>query len=195
VDKTIFCVVGDHGEAFGEHGLLGHERIGYDEVYHVPWIIRSPSLVKPATKVTQPVSSVDVTPTLLALLGFNTDGVGFDGINVLGDIPHARKVYFCDWKHEGPTGFVRGDHKFIYNSANGTVSLYDLSADPLELTRVFAGGKTIYSSLSRNALAKKCFLAAGFVVGLTASAWPSTAPPLPISRPPYYRLRISFSRY
>jgi arylsulfatase A-like enzyme len=136
VDKTILCVVGDHGEAFGEHGLLGHERIGYDEVYHVPCIIRSPFLVKPATKVTQPVSSVDVTPTLLALLGFNTNGVGFDGINVLGHIPHGRKVYFCDWKHEGPTGFVKGDHKFIYNPTNGTVSLYDLSTDPLELTRV-----------------------------------------------------------
>ena len=36
-DNTIFCVIGDHGEAFGEHGLLGHERIAFDEVLRVPF--------------------------------------------------------------------------------------------------------------------------------------------------------------
>jgi lipoteichoic acid synthase len=30
-DDTIFCVVGDHGEAFGEHRMMGHERIAFDD--------------------------------------------------------------------------------------------------------------------------------------------------------------------
>ncbi|HPO10036.1 MAG TPA: two-component regulator propeller domain-containing protein, partial [bacterium] len=29
-DDTIFCVVGDHGEAFGEHRIHGHERVAYE---------------------------------------------------------------------------------------------------------------------------------------------------------------------
>ena len=144
-DKTILCVIADHGEAFGEHGLLGHERIAFDEVMRVPWVIRAPFLVEPGTKVVEPVSSVDVTPTLLGLLGFDAGTAGFDGANALADIPKNRKVYFSGWMQQGPAGFVQGDRKFIYNPANSsslsslpkgkTVSVYDLKADPLELQR------------------------------------------------------------
>ncbi len=135
-DNTILCVIGDHGEAFGEHGMFGHERIGFDEAYRVPWLIRYPSWMGPPRKVTRPVSSIDVTPTLLSLLGFNTTSVGFDGVDALGSIPDDRKVYLCDWKHEGPAGFVKGSRKFTYNPTNEAVSIYDLNADPLELTRL-----------------------------------------------------------
>ena len=135
-DKTILCIVGDHGEAFGEHGRHGHALIAFDEVLHIPFCLRAPFLVQPASKVAEPVSSVDLTPTLLALLGFETEAVGFDGLNALGRIPDGRKVYFSDWMQEGPAGFVKGNHKFIYSPANKTVWAYDLSTDPLELARV-----------------------------------------------------------
>ena len=135
-DKTIFCVVGDHGEAFGEHGLLGHERIAFEEVLRIPFCLRAPFLVEPATKITEPVSSVDLAPTLLALLGFETKGVGFDGVNTLGPIPDDRKVYFSGWIQQGPAGFVKENRKFIYNPTNKKVSVYELSGDPLELAGV-----------------------------------------------------------
>jgi hypothetical protein len=131
-DKTIFCVIGDHGEAFGEHGLLGHERIAFDEVLRVPWVIRAPFLVDPATCVTEPVSSIDLTPTLLGLLGVDAGSANFDGVNALGPIPRDRKVYFSGWMQQGPAGFVQGDRKFVYNPTNQVVSVYDLRADPLE---------------------------------------------------------------
>ncbi len=135
-DKTIFCVIGDHGEAFGEHGLLGHERIAFDEVLKVPWVIRSPGLVAEGMKITRPVSSLDLTPTILGLLGFETAGTGFDGINAFGSIPPRRKVYFSGWIQQGPTGFVNGDCKFVYNPATKMVSLYDLRNDPGEYENV-----------------------------------------------------------
>ena len=133
-DRTIFCVIGDHGEAFGEHGLLGHERIAFDEVVQIPWVMRAPFLVEPGTTVGEPVSSVDLTPTVLSLLGFDTAGAGFDGTNVLSSIPSDRKVYFsAGWMHQGPAGFVKGPRKLIYHPTNQTVSMYDLSSDPHEL--------------------------------------------------------------
>lgn len=134
-DKTILCVIADHGEAFGEHGLLGHERIAFDEVLRVPWIIRAPFLVEPGTKVTEPVSSVDVTPTLLGLLGVDVSNANLDGVNALGEIPKNRKVYFSGWMQQGPAGFVQGDRKFIYNPTDKTVSVYDLRVDQLESQR------------------------------------------------------------
>jgi phosphoglycerol transferase MdoB-like AlkP superfamily enzyme len=135
-DNTIFCVVADHGEAFGEHGLHGHMRIAFDELLRVPWVMRAPSLVEQETRVTDPVSSVDLAPTLLALLGFDTDSADFDGDNALGNIPDDRKVYFSGWLQEGPAGFVRANQKFIYNPTDKKVSLYDLNTDPYEFTRI-----------------------------------------------------------
>ena len=135
-DKTILCVIGDHGEAFGEHGLLGHERIAFDEVLRTPFCLRAPFLVEPGTKVTEPVSSVDLTPTLLSLLGFDTSGVDFDGVNALAEVPEGRKVYFSGWMQQGPAGFVKGDRKFIYAPANKSVCVYELGTDPLESVRI-----------------------------------------------------------
>jgi phosphoglycerol transferase MdoB-like AlkP superfamily enzyme len=133
-DKTILCVIGDHGEAFGEHGLLGHERIPFDENLRVPFCLRAPFLIQPGIKVAQPVSSVDLAPTLLALLGFDIQTADFDGADALGPIPDDRKVYFSGWLSESPAGFVKANRKFIYYPANKLVSVYDLSADPLELS-------------------------------------------------------------
>ncbi len=135
-DNTIFCVIGDHGEAFGEHGLLGHERIAFDEVLRVPFCLRAPFLVETGIRTTEPVSSVDLTPTLLGLLGFETESIGFDGVDLLKPVSQDRRVYFTGWMQEGPAGFVRGDRKFIYNPTNKTTCVYNLAADPEELNRI-----------------------------------------------------------
>jgi len=135
-DKTIFCVIGDHGEAFGEHGQSGHALIAFDEVLRIPFCLRAPFQVEPGIKVAEPVSSVDLTPTLLGLLGFVTEDVGFEGVNVLGPIPDDRRVYFSDWMQEGPAGFVSGGSKFIYNPTDKTVCAYDIGTDPFEQVRL-----------------------------------------------------------
>lgn len=135
-DKTILCVIGDHGEAFGEHGLLGHEKIAFDENLRIPFCLRAPFLIQPQTSITRPVSSVDLAPTLLALLGFDTSSAGFDGVNALGPIPDDRKLYFSGWLKESPAGFIKSNQKFIYYPVNKMVSAYDLSVDPLELSPI-----------------------------------------------------------
>jgi len=132
-DKTIFCVVGDHGEAFGEHGMFGHERIPFDEVLRTLWVIRAPHLIKPGTRITQDVCSVDLTPTLLALMRFDTSRADFDGVNVLGPVPAERKLYFSCWLQPSPAGFISSNQKFIYDPASNTASVYDLRTDPFEL--------------------------------------------------------------
>lgn len=136
MDNTILCVIGDHGEAFGEHGLLGHERIAFDEVLRVPFCIRAPFMLESGVSITKPVSSVDLTPTLLGILGFETDSAGFDGVNMFGNFPEDRRVYFSGWMQEGPAGFIMGNQKFIYNPTNKTTCLYDLNADPNEMCRL-----------------------------------------------------------
>lgn len=136
LDDTVYCIVGDHGEAFGEHGLLGHERIAFEEVLRIPFCVRAPSLIAPGTRVAQPVSSLDVAPTLLGLLGFETQCACFDGEDMFSQAVHERKLYFCGWMQEGPAGFVKGNRKFVYNPVSREAYVYDLAADPLESVRI-----------------------------------------------------------
>ena len=132
LQDTVLCVIGDHGEAFGEHGLLGHERIGFEEALRIPWVLRAAGLVEAGSSVSQAVSSIDLTVTLLSLLGFETDTVAFDGVDVLSSPVGGREVYFSGWLQESPVGFVRGNHKFIYHPTSDSVLVYDLASDPLE---------------------------------------------------------------
>jgi len=135
-DKTIFCVIGDHGEAFGEHGQLGHNRIFFNEALRIPFCLRAPFLVKPASKISGPVSSIDLAPTLLALLGFEVGEVGFDGIDALKPIAEDRRIYFVGWMQEGPAGYIQEDHKFVYDPMQKTTFVYDLKVEPYELNKI-----------------------------------------------------------
>ncbi len=133
-DNTIFCVVGDHGEAFGEHHIQGHERVAYEEVLRVPLCLRAPLLIEPGTRVEEPISSVDLTPTILSLLGFDVEAIGFEGVDALAPLPRDRKIFFSGWMQQGPAGFIVDDSKFIYDPEQGTVSMFRLRSDPLELS-------------------------------------------------------------
>ncbi len=131
-EKIIFCVIGDHGEAFGQHGRYGHARIPYDEALKVFWFIKSPELIKNLIRIDFPVSVIDVVPTLLGLLEFDTTKTDFDGIDVLRTGPADRNLFFSTWMNNGPAGFISGRHKFIYDPTNKMVIEFDLTKDPDE---------------------------------------------------------------
>ncbi len=133
-EDTIFCVVGDHGEGFAEHGISGHERLAYEEVLRIAMCMRAPYLIEPGTRITGPVTSMDLTPTILSVLGFDIDAMHFDGVNALQPLPPDRRTYFSGWMQQGPAGFIEQDNKYVYDPAHNGVSLCHLSTDPLELS-------------------------------------------------------------
>ena len=67
MDKTIFVLTSDHGTEFHEHKRFDHGFSLYDELIHVPLVIKLPKQ-KRGKVVKDQVSSVDVMPTLLDLL-------------------------------------------------------------------------------------------------------------------------------
>src|SRR5262249_48673410 len=66
-ERTIVAVTGDHGEGFGEHGIMQHGYHTYNAQTRVPFILRVPGL--PPRHVDEPVGHVDLLPTLLNLTG------------------------------------------------------------------------------------------------------------------------------
>ncbi len=130
--KLIFCVVGDHGEAFGQHDRYGHARVPYEEATKISWIMSGDN-VKRGRKINLPTSSLDVTPTLLNLMGFDISKAALDGVNALGKISPDRRIYFSTWMDNGPTGYISGKKKLIYDPTNELIIKFDLSQDPAEL--------------------------------------------------------------
>ena len=71
LDNTILVITSDHGEQFFEHGYAFHNHL-YDEVLHVPLIIRFPKLIASGRRVEAEVESTDITPTLLDLVSIES---------------------------------------------------------------------------------------------------------------------------
>jgi arylsulfatase A-like enzyme len=68
-DKSAVIVVSDHGDQFYEHGSVGHGDTVYQELTHVPLIIRAPGLLPKGGVVDADVEIADVYATMLALAG------------------------------------------------------------------------------------------------------------------------------
>jgi arylsulfatase A-like enzyme len=81
-DDTVVIVTSDHGEEFGDHGGGGHAHTLYDEVLRVPLVVHGlPGAV--ARRIDEPVSLVDVQPTLRDLAGGAPDPRA-EGVSLLG---------------------------------------------------------------------------------------------------------------
>ncbi len=130
-ENTIVCVLGDHGEAFRPESRRGRW-VPFEEVIRIPWVMRWPGHIEPGTIITEPMSQIDVTPTLLNLIGFDISGAGFEGKDALGEINPERRMYFSSWYVNSPLGFVEGDIKYMYWPAINTLFRYDLANDPYE---------------------------------------------------------------
>ena len=69
LDRTAVVIAADHGESLNEHGEIGHGFFIYESSTRTPFVIRAPFPRTNARRVTDPVRSVDLAPTLLDLLG------------------------------------------------------------------------------------------------------------------------------
>jgi arylsulfatase A-like enzyme len=74
-DNLLLFITSDHGESFGEHGLLQHTNSLYREVIHVPLIIWWPGHVPQGVRAEQPVTIAAIPATLMELLGSSEPGV------------------------------------------------------------------------------------------------------------------------
>ncbi|MCP4805967.1 MAG: sulfatase [Proteobacteria bacterium] len=135
-EDAIVVVFSDHGEEFGDHGGFEHGHTLYDELLHVPLMVKAPGLEP--TRVAEPVGLIDVMPTVLDLL--EMDATGFDGTSL---VPAARGdagarqaltsrpigVGYTLYKTDA-WGLIDGSTKWILRE--GRERIFDLAADPGE---------------------------------------------------------------
>ncbi len=147
LDRNTFVIVtSDHGEEFLEHGEIGHDNLPYEELLHVPLIWRGPG-VRRGRRVTQPVSHLDLAPTLLELMGADLPsharGISYAHSLRDAEIPEPDGQRFVpseSWgkledEFEAPAHAVRrGSQKLIRLRRNGRQEyrFFDLATDPME---------------------------------------------------------------
>jgi arylsulfatase A-like enzyme len=144
-DDALIVITADHGESFGEHGLMQHGPWLYDEVLRVPLLVHFPSGRHAHTVVTDTVSLVDLLPLIATEVGLDvpddTDGVPI-GRRDLALAEAARDVvaimgYGRRFDRE-LTAAIRWPWK-LHLPAPGRPELYRLDEDPGE-RRDRAGG-------------------------------------------------------
>ncbi len=136
LDKTIVILLADHGEEFWRHGSFGHGHTLYNELLHVPLLIRYTKIL-PAKKVPFPVQLIDLYPTILSLTRVDSDHEikGKDLLPaILNDREAKRVIYFEGILHGGEK---RGVYKDGWKLIQNTAERYNrMSFDPLgELTQ------------------------------------------------------------
>jgi uncharacterized sulfatase len=70
-DNTAVIVVADHGEMLGEHQFMGHGFGVYQELIHVPMLLRLPGQTA-GQRILQPVSTTRLFDTVLDFAGQDT---------------------------------------------------------------------------------------------------------------------------
>jgi arylsulfatase A-like enzyme len=64
-DRALIVFTADHGEEFLDHGQWTHGKSVFDELIHVPLVVKFPGHEGAGTRVAQQVQLVDIVPTVL----------------------------------------------------------------------------------------------------------------------------------
>ncbi len=154
-DNTLLVLVSDHGEEMGEHGGWMHDQSLYEELIHVPLILRLPYDANAGRRVPEIVSLADVGPTIgeYLQLAIGAGGIGTGRLalangqaspnspkSVLDTLQFvAMRIERMNYFH--PVKMTRGDvnvaircgaWKGIWNAEWDSFELYNVALDPLE---------------------------------------------------------------
>ncbi|MCW5891453.1 MAG: sulfatase [bacterium] len=133
--ETLVVFTSDHGEAFAEHGAFLHDDL-WRHTLHVPLVLRWPGRLPAGLRIDAPVRLLDLTPTILDLVGVPAPAYvqGRSLVPLLRGAPlppqpvvseHGpphRTPRFQSLRLDGHTLLLLGDH----------MQLFDLAADPGE---------------------------------------------------------------
>lgn len=166
-DNTIVVYTSDHGDMLGSHNLVT-KSVMYEEAVRIPWLMRIPQLGMRQHMIRNPVSQIDMVPTLLELMGCSRDE-RLPGRSLVPLIKTGRPVrdhVYIQWNpNSGAISVKKGGTKLaskqqlelVENESSRAVispegwklclsdldkcQLFNLNDDPGETTNLFDSGR------------------------------------------------------
>ncbi len=156
--RTVTFFVSDHGEQLLEHGQQGHTLTVFDEEIRIPaWIDAPPGTLTGAERAhlaalhDTPLTTLDVLPTLLDLMGVYDDPAlaplerpmpghsllrGGSPVNTPVVLTNCTALWTCGFRNWGA---MRGTRKLLAHQGDSAWSCFDVAADPGETHDLGAG--------------------------------------------------------
>ncbi|MCG6963495.1 MAG: sulfatase [Acidobacteria bacterium] len=163
-ENTLLVITADHGDGFFEHGFLGHCRTPYEEVVHVPLILKLPGGDFAGLTVPHQVELVDLLPTLAEMAtGGNVElPDGLDGCSLAPLLVSGSQNPLPGQCREALSEvLLKGEHLVVavrdgnltYFVGDGIEpALYDRTTDPSETVNLVGRGLPGESRLRQRAL-------------------------------------------
>lgn len=129
IDDTLIIYTSDHGEMLGDYNCYG-KRGFLDPAARIPMIVRWPGKEQ-GEKRTEPVSLVDIIPTILEYTGVKSD-LKYDGNNLFSEEYNRPVVSQLGSGNIGMYMLVDETHKYFYSAPDNKEWLLDTVADPKE---------------------------------------------------------------
>ena len=146
--NTIVVLTADHGEHFGEHGLVQHGNSLFLPLLHVPLVVWSPGLVPGGLRIGAPTSLRNLAATILDLARVSDRAIpgqslarlwGPDSLDVAPDTLLSEVDWHPSLSKFPPSPLLEGslrsllvDSLHYIRRSDGVEALYDLGRDFLE---------------------------------------------------------------
>jgi uncharacterized sulfatase len=152
--NAMVIYTADHGDFLSSHSLEGKGAAMYDEITRIPLLIRCPELVTAGGVCAHPVSHINLVPTILDSMGYETPK-WLTGTSIAATLkdPAVRPndAVFIEFSrfeldHDGYGGFqpIRcvfdGKYKLVIN-LNDSDELYDFEKDPGEMVNLIGSAE------------------------------------------------------
>jgi len=139
LNDTFIIITADHGEEFREHGDFAHHHAKlYDEIIRVPLIISNSEYRN--VEIDEPVSLLDVAPTILDLLGIPKNE-SFQGRSLVPIIRGERKssgiISEGLQKGKRSISYRTKEWKYIFNEVDAQRELYNIGCDSKEKKNLY----------------------------------------------------------
>jgi len=132
LERTILVIMGDHGQAFGQHhpNNFMHYRYSYNENLETPAVLYQPALFKPKT-FEFPTSHVDLLPTLFDAMRVSYSPMVFDGESLFKNSSKRKPIFFYGLE-ESISSLDSQLIKVQYSLKKKRCWAFDLKLDPDE---------------------------------------------------------------
>jgi len=138
-ENTIFVFVSDHGEAFGSHGEQLHNNVAYNEVAQVFFMIHDGSGETPLQTKRDTVSQLQIFPSIMDMLDVKISGNGLPK----SIFAKSGEAFGSCYERIMCFFYSDNDYKYIFNFREKTPELFNIKADPKEITNLAVVEKKI----------------------------------------------------